>query len=255
MLTLLRTRRWAGFTLLVVAAIVGFGLLSRWQWSRADEKRVEAQTLAAESAAAPLPIDEVVAAASVDRLPGADSGLEWRVVTLSGRYEAEAQVLVRKRPLDGRNGMWVLAPLRTDDGAVVWVNRGWVQAEGNATAAQAVPPPPSGDVEVTGRLRPTVPGPVPPPTDLPAGQVTDPDVAALTPDGAATVPYYVELVSSTPADVGPTPLPLPQIDEGRNVSYAVQWILFATVALVGWWYFLRREAREDSAADQPAPVG
>jgi cytochrome oxidase assembly protein ShyY1 len=38
-------------------------------------------------------------------------------------------------------------------------------------------------------------------------------------------------------------VPLPQIDEGQNISYAVQWILFALVAMVGWFVFLRREAR------------
>ena len=40
---------------------------------------------------------------------------------------------------------------------------------------------------------------------------------------------------------------LPVIDEGRNISYAVQWILFALVALAGWFFFLRREARTVAA--------
>ena len=41
MLALVKTRRWLSFTALVVLAIIGFGLLSRWQWDRADERRVE----------------------------------------------------------------------------------------------------------------------------------------------------------------------------------------------------------------------
>ena len=41
MLALLKTRRWVGFTAIVVVSIIGFGLLSRWQWSRADEQRAE----------------------------------------------------------------------------------------------------------------------------------------------------------------------------------------------------------------------
>ena len=48
MLAALRTRRWQGFTVVVLVAIIGFGFLSRWQWQRAEEKRVaqQAQTLA-----------------------------------------------------------------------------------------------------------------------------------------------------------------------------------------------------------------
>lgn len=45
---------------------------------------------------------------------------------------------------------------------------------------------------------------------------------------------------------------MPEVDEGRNISYAVQWLLFAVIAVAGWFYFLRREAREDEAR-QEAP--
>jgi hypothetical protein len=38
-LTLLRTRRWQGFTAVVIVAIIAFGFLSRWQWDRAEEKQ------------------------------------------------------------------------------------------------------------------------------------------------------------------------------------------------------------------------
>ena len=44
---LLRTRRWIGFTAVVVLAIVAFGLLSAWQWSRAEERRAERSALEA----------------------------------------------------------------------------------------------------------------------------------------------------------------------------------------------------------------
>jgi cytochrome oxidase assembly protein ShyY1 len=52
---------------------------------------------------------------------------------------------------------------------------------------------------------------------------------------------------------------VPTIDEGRNISYAIQWLIFATVAIAGWFVFLRREAREDRAEQsgtaQPAEAG
>jgi len=40
-----------------------------------------------------------------------------------------------------------------------------------------------------------------------------------------------------------------------NYSYAGQWLLFAMVAICGWFYFLRREAKEgapvEDRIDQP----
>lgn len=245
MLALLRTRRWIGFSVLVVVAIVGFGLLSRWQWSRAEEKRTQKAQLVEESALAPVPVTEVLP-------PGTawHEDLEWRTVTATGSYLPDEQVLVRKRPLEGQNGFWVATPLSLDSGGWVWVNRGWVAAQGSATDVQEAPPPPDGPVVVTGRLRPPQDGPDPLPTDLPAGQVVDLDIDTLTPSGTPVLDGYVERVSSQPADdPALRALPVPEIDEGRNVSYAVQWILFAVVALVGWFYFLRRESREDAAAE------
>lgn len=235
---LLRTPRWLGFSVLVVVVIIGFGFLSRWQWSRAEEKREEKAALVAQSAAAAAPVGDVLRPAG----PW-DPTMEWRTVTARGTYDAAGQVLVRKRPLNGQNGFWVLAPLRTDAGPVLWVNRGWLAATGNARDVQPAPPPPTGEVVVTGRLRAAEEAPRPQPADLPAGQVTDADPAVLG-GGTSAYPAYVELVSSEPADGGGlTALPLPEIDEGRNISYAVQWILFALVAITGWFFFLRREAR------------
>jgi cytochrome oxidase assembly protein ShyY1 len=51
----------------------------------------------------------------------------------------------------------------------------------------------------------------------------------------------VQLISATPADAGIVIVPLPEVDEVQNVSYAVQWIIFALVAIIGWFIFLRRE--------------
>jgi cytochrome oxidase assembly protein ShyY1 len=39
-------------------------------------------------------------------------------------------------------------------------------------------------------------------------------------------------------------VPVTRPDEIQNVSYAVQWLLFAAVAIGGWFYFLRRESKE-----------
>lgn len=235
MLELLRTRRWAGFTALVIGLIVAFGLLSRWQWSRAEERQVERVMLEASQASDPAPLQ-----------PG-QSPPAWDPVEVIGTYEADAQVAVRRRPLDAANGFWVMAPLRTAAGDLVWVNRGWMPASGAATQAPEIPTPPAGEVVVTGWWRDLEPGEATPP-DLPDRMITAPSAAELTPQGSWR--GFVQRATSTPSD-DLVAVPRATVDESRNISYAVQWALFAAIAIIGWFVFLRREARED---DQGEPV-
>ena len=118
MLGLLRTKRWAGFTVTVIVAIIAFGLLSMWQWHRADQKRAQRVELQTAIAAPPVPI----AAVALPAGGGITAVDEWRHVFVTGTYDPASQVLVRKRPLDARNGFWVMAALREDSGRTVWIN-------------------------------------------------------------------------------------------------------------------------------------
>jgi cytochrome oxidase assembly protein ShyY1 len=236
--SLLRTRRWVAFTALVIIAIVGFGLLSRWQWQRADEERAKRQAWATQAEAAPIGLAGAIT-----------SPIEWTPVTTAGTFDIESTRLVRQRPLDGRNGFWVVTALDTDLGRI-WVNRGWIPVTGSATGVVTAPTPPVGPVVVEGRIRLADTGDEPAPTDLPAGQIPNVSPEAL---GADITDFYIEATASDPADPDVTKLPAPAIDETQNVSYAVQWLIFAAIAMTGWWYFLRREAREDAEqADEVA---
>lgn len=245
MLQLLRTRRWAGFTVLVAVLIIAFGLLSRWQWQRAEDRRTDRLTMEAAAVAPPAILE-------TNSSPAA-----WASVTATGEYLPADQLLVRRRPMDAVNGFWVMTPLRLQDGQITWVNRGWLAAQGPATTMPAVPPAPTGQVVVTGIWRDLAVG------DrvggLPAGMITAPSAAELAP--ASPFDGYLQRASSQPDDPL-VPIPRETVDEGRNVSYAVQWILFAAISILGWGIFLRREAREDarirheaeSAGSAPATV-
>lgn len=250
MWSLLRTRRWQGFTLLVIVAIVAFGLLSSWQWSRAEEERQARNAQIAQTETERIDLQEAVTVLGTD----VPDDLRRPVVT-SGVYIPDATVLVRQRPLDGRNGFWVATPLRLLDGSSIWVNRGWIPATDAATATVVAPPPPVGEVRVAGWLVPseTTREVI---TDLPPGQVRWLDTRVLDPFATAPLPVYLERTASDPAEPDLLALPLPQIDETQNISYAVQWLVFAAIALSGWFFFLRREAREDAqvaTTDVPVP--
>ena len=227
MLSLLRTRRWLSFTAIVVLVIIAFGFLSRWQWERAAEK----QALNS----------EMVAARAAEPISPAVAHSEWTPVTATGSYDRTHEVVVRKRPQDTVNGFWVMTPLVTESG-VVWVNRGWLRADGNAMTYPDVPPAPDGDVTVTGMWRTWQQARTT--TGLPAGMISDVDPAVLP--VPTDLNGYVQLTESNPKQEGLDSVLLPEIDDSRNISYAVQWRLFAAVCIGGWFFFLRREARDDA---------
>ena len=246
----LRQPRWLALAFLIVLVVPSFILLSRWQLSRLDQRRHYNAVVTANAAQAAVPVGTVMAPGSPTSAIGDPQ--TWRQVTATGHYDTAREVLVRRRPLQGANGFWVATPLVTDSGAVLVVNRGWIEAVGGAGAVQPVPPPPSGPVTVVGRVQPSQDAPSPQPSDLPAGQVTDLDVALV--GGSGAYPGYVDLVSSDPTQAsGLTPIPLPELDEGPHLSYAVQWILFAVVAVTGFVLLVRRE-REYARDDEPESV-
>jgi len=244
----LRQPRWVALGFLVVVIVPSFVLLSRWQLHRLDDRRHANTVVTSNSTRSPVPVDQIMTAGGDQSAVGDDQ--TWRQVSATGHYDTAGQVLVRKRPLEGRNGFWAATPFVTTTGTVLVVNRGWVEAVGSATAGADVPPPPEGTMRVVGWVQPSEIGPPTQPTDLPAGQVSDLDVHLVA--GAAPVyPGYIVLVSSTPPQAdGLTPLPLPDLSEGPHLSYALQWILFALVAVGGFVVLIRREALDIDDRDR-----
>ncbi len=80
----------------------------------------------------------------------------YRTVTATGRFDTDAEVVVRRRVnADEEIGFHVLTPFVLDDGKVLLVNRGWIPADGpSQTAFPRVPAPPRGETTITGRLMP-----------------------------------------------------------------------------------------------------
>lgn len=238
MLSLLKTRRWIGFTLLVIVAIVGFGLLSRWQWDRAEQHRQE--RIAVEDAQI---FDEPVSSIS-----GLD---EFTRVVVTGTYEPASTRFVRQRPQDGGNGFWVLTLFQPQSNVEpLWVIRGWVGAESRALEAPKVADPSSGEVRLVGAVRYFEPARSDV-SGLPESVISRTSVDELNDSMSSTGELttqdrILQRISSTPSD-NLTVVELPTADEGQNISYAVQWILFAVVAIVGWFIFLRRETKDETA--------
>lgn len=234
--------------LLLSAIMLRLGL---WQLSRFEHRRATAALVQRNLAEPPVPVDELTA-------PGRppERADTWRRVTAVGRYDASRQLLARNRALGGRLGYEVLTPLLTASGSGLLVNRGWVPAGRSAIEAPPVPPPPSGSVRVTGRLRPAeVTGAQGRRSDAaPAGQVIRIEPQRI----AGELPYplyggWIELTAEAPA-AQPAPLPVPAPDPGLgpHLAYAFQWWLFALLAPVGWGYLWWRDAATEGRTARDA---
>lgn len=230
--------------LIVAGACVAAGLwqLDRLATLRAENARVEQQLTEP-------PVDLTTLADAGDRAVD-QQALEYRRVTVTGRYRANEEVLQRGQQYRNEAGFDVLTPLELDAGGVVLVRRGWVPlAYDDPPVAEAAPP--SGSVTVTGVLERPVEQPSFGARDPDEGQlerVFHTDTARLDRQVAGTLFPMVLRVDTDPATIAVGALPVPPgpptLDERNHLSYAVQWFSFATLAVVtyGAWLYSRRRA-------------
>lgn len=249
MRSFLLRRRWLvahAFVLVTVPVCIRLGL---WQLERLEERRAHNALVARRGTFSPQPLAAV----------GDPGAAAYRRVEERGRYDPAREVILLGRSLNGRPGNHVLTPLVTAAGTALVVDRGWVPSETGRPPAPGARPP-EGPVRVAGVLLPTE-GRGPFARTAPPGAVTTlsrADVERL----AAQLPYpvyplYLRLEGQDPPQPGelPLPAPMPPLDEGPHLGYAVQWFLFGTIALVVYGANLRKEVRElrRQALHSPAP--
>lgn len=250
--------RWILSHLFVLALVVAMASAGFWQLDRLQEKQDRNEQVAARTSEEVVPVDALAEPGDFD----AAADLEFRRVTATGTYLADQEVLVRSRSRDGAPGSWVVTPLELADGTAVAVNRGWISNSGQLESVPERYTAPDGAVTVTGLVRRTETrgnfGPTDP-ADGTLDNLARADVARLDEQVPEDLlPFYVQLEDQepvTPTADAPVPVPIPALDEGPHLSYAVQWAIFTTVALVGYPLILRRRARELERGDDLDPDG
>ena len=238
--------RWILSHVLIVLLVVTMVNLGFWQLRRLHEKQSHNAAVARNEAVAVAPIESIL---KPDDSTSQGGRLAFRRTTATGTYDTANEVIVRARSLNERPGVWVASPLRLPDGTGVIVVRGFLPSQGTLQAVPAPAEPPSGTVTVQGLVQETQTRGLIGPTDPEGVRLTDiarVDVERLQ----QQVPYHlypvwVQLTSSSPAQAGTEPelLPPPVLDEGPHFSYAVQWFIFSTIAVIGYPLILRRSAR------------
>ena len=246
--------RWAIYVSLAVVFAIACAFLSNWQFTRNQERSADLALIEANYDAEPVPVSSVLSGTS-----GFDPETEWLPVLLEGRYLPDEQLLARNRPHGGTSAFEVLTPFQLDDGRIIIVNRGWVPPASDSSDPATVPAPPSGEVTVTARLRPSEAAPASG-RGAPEGQVPVIDltaIAELTGTETVTAAYGL-MVSEDPEPAErPTALTSPTEDPGPYLSYAIQWILFAIMGFIFIGYVIkteiaqRREDRAEAGEDDP----
>ena len=232
---------WLAFIAVVLGfAVACYTLLAPWQFGREDQREAQERAIAAANAATPVPLAELVPAGA-----GVGPELTWRRVTATGTYLPDGEAVVRLRVVDGKPAMEVLTPLRLDDGRIVTVDRGWVEAA-NGQAVPAFPAPPAGTVTVTGRLQPDQADPAnraPVRGDGPPQLYAVDSRVLATTSGLPLTPGYLQLEPGAPGALGPLPV-APTVGGDApftNFSYALQWLTFGLIAVVALGLFIRLE--------------
>ncbi len=238
--TMSPTSRRVLIVLLLLAAAV-CARLGFWQLGRLSERRA-ANRIAQDARDAPAL-----------RLPdeaGAGAGLAYRRVQAQGRYDPANEIVVRGQALNGVPGVHVVTPLRLEGSdTAVLVNRGFVPAA-DAVTVEADSLREEGEVRVRGIALPMTNGggrPVEHRGRITWGRL---DRAAIE----EQIPYpvlWVYLLQSPDSTLPRMPrrLAAPALTDGPHLNYAVQWFLFAGMAVV---FAILVVARGDRMARAPS---
>lgn len=236
----LLTRRWLGFLILAAVVAAACAGLSKWQMDRRNQAVAEIRRVQQNYGRSPVPFEQVKQYFSV-----ADPDMKWATVSLAGHYLVQDQRIVRNRPNNSAPGYEVLVPFRLGTGETVVVNRGWLPI-GNVKPGypDVVPSPPAGNVEVAVRIKPseqTLDGRTAPEGQLPSIALSD--YARQLGYPLLTGSYGLMASESPAPDSAPEQLAMPAVQEGSNLSYAMQWLTFGILAFVGFGYTARQQAR------------
>lgn len=211
-----------GIALLFAALFVRLGF---WQLSRLRERQAYNAPIAARVGLEPVALRD---------LPRDPGQAIHRSVRVSGEYDYDREIVLTLRSRQGSPGVNLLTPLRiAGSDTAVLVNRGWIYAP-DGVAADPKPWREPDAVDAVGYVRLLETG------DTAGARATGRSDAIRRPNLATVAamlpypvaPFYVVLASPG-SDSAPARVPPPALDEGSHRSYAVQWFVFALIAIGG----------------------
>jgi cytochrome oxidase assembly protein ShyY1 len=230
-------KSWFSWALLVVSFTFACWFLSQWQFDRQVEVVAKNNLIEANYNTESKSLHEVI---------GPDqewqNEFEFRSVSVKGNYIPEESFLVRNRPLNAYPGFLQLVAFSTEQGSVIWIERGWLPTGSEADTPDDIPQVDERSRTLQLRLRPAEP-------DLertaPEGQLSSIFLDQISSTFGKNVytQAYGRLISETSPLPKGQPIPKPILSEGNHLSYALQWILFGLMAIGAVLWTLSQERR------------
>jgi len=226
---LLINMNWIIFTFLIIVAFLISVRLGLWQFDRHEARVASNQAIENALSQEILPINQILK----------DQVTNWQKVSVIGEFETTSQQLVRRRYLEGNLGFWVVAKLNTPDGGSVLINRGFTPVTAAANKTPDIDAPPSGTLEITGYLH-KLDAESLRPADLPDGQVNSINATQfnLSENDYQFFIHEINLQSDL-SSINP-----PTLGYGSHLAYALQWMAFAFMIIIGWLILTRKELTE-----------
>jgi surfeit locus 1 family protein len=208
-------RRPYGFLGASAMLFVGLMALGTWQLDRLDQKEKVIADRKAMLAMRPLDL-------SRDNMPREE--MTYRRATVRGDFLYQKTLRIGPKPRQGRLGWQVITPFkRSDDGTVVFVDRGWVADGENGSRnsrdqQKAAPIALTGFIKTVGKRGPFVPDNDPVKGDW---YWIDPTAMAAHLRLSNVAPYWIV------ANGGPVAMP-----PNNHLQYAFTWFSLAAVLAV-----------------------
>lgn len=241
--------------LLAALASAGFVALGVWQLERRAWKLELIARVTQRAHAPPTPAPGPAAWPTLTA-----NNAEYRHVRVTGRFIEGHDILVKAVTALG-SGYWILTPLRTTDGFIVLINRGFVPPEQRDPQHRAAADT-AHEVTPTGLLRITEPkGAFLHRNDPQAERWYSRDIAAITAarglPGDRTAPYFIDADVSTGTATDSAPIGGLTVVSFHNdhLSYAFTWFVLALMPLAFILITIRRERRlRHPPSDSPSTV-
>jgi cytochrome oxidase assembly protein ShyY1 len=171
------------------------------------------------------------------------SAHEWQPVRTTGTFDSTSQILLRNHYSEGVYGFELLTRFTNIEGKTFWVDCGWVKAGESASSRPVLPPLPTEQVNIVGRLRLDTSLPQGSFFAVPAnksdGLISKANAQSGTSSSQST--FYLDLVSgSVPLLTPKVPAQLPELTDGPHMAYALQWVFFGGLVVYGR-FLIRRD--------------
>ena len=167
---------------------------------------------------------------------------ENQKISVKGRYLHNKSIFLTMKTRDGKVGMHLLTPFKSDFNSTFWVNRGWVPQNFQYPLDQ-------GENEIIESIIvfPKKPGYFTPKNNAAANQWFYVDLEALSlisgiPHGSK---YYLELLGSTLNSIHPVPIASKKVFKNNHLGYAITWFSLCVLVLIYALAFGRKRKKVD----------